>query len=1030
MLHIITTFLQKFSKRQAVLVKGCGVSIKDLYVLLRLLKFILTLIPIILSFARSLTDSSTEAIKPNSSVADCNKSIGDADNCIQQLIVRFSSKEFNDIVFRLFQAAEAQVPDAISNSAQNSQAWVENRQAFKAFAIFLSSLNPQAGDSFVECLEKLKDAVVDLIKRYHQERSHNANMAQHFDHSSKNLIRQGLNIGDNSNAADGAAPASAADGAATASAADGAATASAADGAATASAADGAATASAADGAATASAADGAATASATDGSKHHDTSSVTNKDLVSRATQQMIKEIDKELEATNEKYELARNKAKQVNEQFKEFDKNHDLDPLHSSLGEYTSALEDAALASFQSEAQHFEQEHPDDVANVELLKERMALQDQLRAAQAEVQRLGKERNELKAKRDALTKGCNWCSIPKQRGRKQGSTSAPKRSSADYRGKCSVTEQSDENGNTVLSVHVEIKPFVHAAAMNYALAHSGRYFDTDRNEIGKVNAEYLRPITIDVSFGPSGAKDIQFYGCEPGTEPATPGSALPALAAFEGLEQIFDEGSRVSVLAKRLMKLQGGGHTRTYRVLYSLSDEFLKPLYEVLRDFCSNRCLLLRADEVETFVETKAKKLAELTDGRQKIFIQGFSGSVCLDGEENLASFAFFDPIIGRSKNAISLAIGRFLKGATQEEKPKVIMTDGNKSYLYAVEQHGLAAHQVCLVHFARYGYAALNSALKTLHNNKVSSEQKQALLNDLLGNTDSPLSTVLEILVWERALFAFEREASNLATEQNINLFEARERVRKEDSAIAMQQIEELVQVLRVQCEASKGVCGEQVAEGRMVTYFDNFAPELRTFLTNKYAEISNNVMEGGIKELILFRKRMKKGVSSLADMMMLCMYRTIVLTLKLNGLDATDVLVGFHNLVYKVAAIVYVHDKVVTKWKEGSPTAISTGARDLCLNHEEFGVKALAAMFWEHILTYKSLDGLEEKVWAYVSPKLAFSDCFDSDESDLSQQQDPAITRMEQAKAIKQERNHSLAKPQIYNVQLFNELKARAG
>ena len=61
--------------------------------------------------------------------------------------------------------------------------------------------------------------------------------------------------------------------------------------------------------------------------------------------------------------------------------------------------------------------------------------------------------------------------------------------------------------------------------------------------------------------------------------------------------------------------------------------------------------------------------------------------------------------------------------------------------------------------------------------------------------------------------------------------------------------------------------------------------------------------------------------------------------------------------------------------------------------------------------------------------MSPKLAFSDCFDSDESDLSQQQDPAITRMEQAKAIKQERNHSLAKPQTYNAQLFNELKARA-
>lgn len=993
MLHLITSFLQKFSKRQAVLVEGCGVSIKDLYVLLRLLKFILTLIPIILSFARSLTDSSTEAIKPNSSVADCNKSIGDADNCLQQLIDRFSSKELNNIVFRLFQAAKAQVPDAISNSVQDSQKWEENRQAFKALAIFLGSLNPQAGDSLVECFEKLKDAVVELIKRYHQERSHNANMAQHFDHSSKNLIRQGLNIGDNSNAADDAA------------------------------------TASAADGAATASAADGAATASAADDSKHHDTSSVTNKNLLDLMSQRMIEETTKELKAKEEEYELARSKKKQVNEQCEEFEKNHDLNPLHSSLGKFTGALEDAALASFQSEAQHFEQEHPDDVANVELLKEHMALQAQCEKANAEVQRLGKERNELKARLEALTKGCSKSFIPKQRGRKQGSTSAPKRSSADYRGKCRVTEQLDENGNTVLSVHVEIKPFVHAAALNYALAHSGQYFDTDRNEIGKVSAEYLRPITIDVSFGPSGAKDIQFYGCEPGTEPTTPGSALPALAAFEGLEQIFDEGIRVNVLARRLMKLQGGGHTRTYRVLYSLSDEFLKPLYEVLRDFCSNRCLLLRADEVETFVETKAKELAELTGGRQKIFIQGFSGSVCLDGEENLASFAFFDPIIGRSKNAISLAIGRFLKGATQEEKPKVIMTDGNKSYLYTVEQHGLAAHQVCLVHFARYGYAALNSALKTLHNDKVSSEQKQALLNDLLGNTDSPLSTVLEILVWERVLFAFEREASNLATEQNINLFEARELVRKEDSAIAMQQIEELVQVLRVQCEASKGVCGEQVAEGRMVTYFDNFAPELRTFLTNKYAEISNNVMEGGIKELILFRKRMKKGVSSLADMMMLCMYRTIVLTLKLNGLDATDVLVGFHNLVYKVAAIVYVHDKVVTKWKEGSPTAISTGARDLCLNHEEFGVKALAAMFWEHILTYKSLDGLEEKVWAYVSPKLAFSDCFDSDESDLSQQQDPAITRMEQAKAIKQERNHSLAKPQTYNAQLFNELKARA-
>ena len=993
MLHLITSFLQKFSKRQAVLVEGCGVSIKDLYVLLRLLKFILTLIPIILSFARSLTDSSTEAIKPNSSVADCNKSIGDADNSLQQLIDRFSSKELNNIVFRLFQAAKAQVPDAISNSVQDSQKWEENRQAFKALAIFLGSLNPQAGDSLVECFEKLKDAVVELIKRYHQERSHNANMAQHFDHSSKNLIRQGLNIGDNSNAADDAA------------------------------------TASAADGAATASAADGAATASAADDSKHHDTSSVTNKNLLDLMSQRMIEETTKELKAKEEEYELARSKKKQVNEQCEEFEKNHDLNPLHSSLGKFTGALEDAALASFQSEAQHFEQEHPDDVANVELLKEHMALQAQCEKANAEVQRLGKERNELKARLEALTKGCSKSFIPKQRGRKQGSTSAPKRSSADYRGKCRVTEQLDENGNTVLSVHVEIKPFVHAAALNYALAHSGQYFDTDRNEIGKVSAEYLRPITIDVSFGPSGAKDIQFYGCEPGTEPTTPGSALPALAAFEGLEQIFDEGIRVNVLAKRLMKLQGGGHTRTYSVLYSLSDEFLKPLYEVLRDFCSNRCLLLRADEVETFVETKAKELAELTGGRQKIFIQGFSGSVCLDGEENLASFAFFDPIIGRSKNAISLAIGRFLKGATQEEKPKVIMTDGNKSYLYAVEQHGLAAHQVCLVHFARYGYAALNSALKTLHNDKVSSEQKQALLNDLLGNTDSPLSTVLEILVWERVLFAFEREASNLATEQNINLFEARELVRKEDSAIAMQQIEELVQVLRVQCEASKGVCGEQVAEGRMVTYFDNFAPELRTFLTNKYAEISNNVMEGGIKELILFRKRMKKGVSSLADRMMLCMYRTIVLTLKLNGLDATDVLVGFHNLVYKVAAIVYVHDKVVTKWKEGSPTAISTGARDLCLNHEEFGVKALAAMFWEHILTYKSLDGLEEKVWAYVSPKLAFSDCFDSDKSDLSQQQDPAITRMEQAKAIKQERNHSLAKPQTYNAQLFNELKARA-
>ena len=514
MLHNITTFLQKFSKRQAVLVEGCGVSIKDLYVLLRLLKFILTLIPIILSFARSLTDSSTEAIKPNSSVADCNKSIDDADNCIQQLIVRFSSKEFNDIVFRLLQAAEAQVPDAISNSAQDSQNWVENRQTFKALAIFLSSLNPQAGGSFVECLEKLKDAVVDLIKRYHQERSHNANMAQHFDHSSKNLIRQGLNIGDNSNAADDAA------------------------------------TASAADGAATASAADGAATASAADDSKHHDTSSVTNKNLLDLMSQRMIEETTKELKAKEEEYELARSKKKQVNEQYEEFEKNHDLNPLHSSLGKFTGALEDAALASFQSEAQHFEQEHPDDVANVELLKEHMALQAQCEKANAEVQRLGKERNELKARLEALTKGCSKSFIPKQRGRKQGSTSAPKRSSADYRGKCRVTEQLDENGNTVLSVHVEIKPFVHAAALNYALAHSGQYFDTDRNEIGKVSAEYLRPITIDVSFGPSGAKDIQFYGCEPGTEPTTPGSALPALAAFEGLEQIFDEGIRVNVLA------------------------------------------------------------------------------------------------------------------------------------------------------------------------------------------------------------------------------------------------------------------------------------------------------------------------------------------------------------------------------------------------------------------------------------------------------------------------------------------------
>ena len=495
MLHHITTFLQKFSKRQAVLVEGRGVSIKDLYVIFRSVSLILPLIPIILSFVRALTDSGTEALKPNSSVADCNKIIGLVDNFIQQLEAKLSSKEFSNALFRLYQAAEAQVPNALLNSAQESQAWVENRQAFKDFAIFLSSLNPQAGASIDECLKKLRDVVVELIKCYHQERSHNANMAQHFDHSSKNLIRQGLNIGDNSNAADGAA------------------------------------------------------TASAADGSKHHDTSSVTNKNLLDLKSQQMIKEIDKELNAKEEEYELARTKAKQLKEQCEEFEKNQDPNQLHSSLGKFTSALEDAALASFQSEAQHFEQEHPDDVANVELLKEHEALKAQCKKANAEVQRLGKERNELKARLEALTKGCSKSFIPKQRGRKQGSTSAPKRSSADYRGKCRVTEHFDKNGNTVLSVHVEIKPFVQAAALNYALAHSGRYFDTDRNEIGKVNAEYLRPITIDVSFGPSGAKDIQFYGCEPGTEPTTPGSALPALAAFEGLEQIFDEGSRVNVL-------------------------------------------------------------------------------------------------------------------------------------------------------------------------------------------------------------------------------------------------------------------------------------------------------------------------------------------------------------------------------------------------------------------------------------------------------------------------------------------------
>ena len=238
MLHHITTFLQKFSKRQAVLVEGRGVSIKDLYVIFRSVSLILPLIPIILSFVRALTDSGTEALKPNSSVADCNKIIGLVDNFIQQLEAKLSSKEFSNALFRLYQAAEAQVPNALLNSAQESQAWVENRQAFKDFAIFLSSLNPQAGASIDECLKKLRDVVVELIKCYHQERSHNANMAQHFDHSSKNLIRQGLNIGDNSNAADGAATASAADGTATASAADGAATASAADSAATASAAE------------------------------------------------------------------------------------------------------------------------------------------------------------------------------------------------------------------------------------------------------------------------------------------------------------------------------------------------------------------------------------------------------------------------------------------------------------------------------------------------------------------------------------------------------------------------------------------------------------------------------------------------------------------------------------------------------------------------------------------------------------------------------------------------------------------------
>ena len=415
MLHHITTFLQKFSKRQAVLVEGRGVSIKDLYVIFRSVSLILPLIPIILSFVRALTDSGTEALKPNSSVADCNKIIGLVDNFIQQLEAKLSSKEFSNALFRLYQAAEAQVPNALLNSAQESQAWVENRQAFKDFAIFLSSLNPQAGASIDECLKKLRDVVVELIKCYHQERSHNANMAQHFDHSSKNLIRQGLNIGDNSNAADGAATASAADGAATTSAADGAATASAADGAATASAADsaatasaadGAATTSAADGAATTSAADGAATASAADGSKHHDTSSVTNKNLLDLKSQQMIKEIDKELNAKEEEYELARTKAKQLKEQCEEFEKNQDPNQLHSSLGKFTSALEDAALASFQSEAQHFEQEHPDDVANVELLKEHEALKAQCKKANAEVQRLGKERNELKARLEALTKG------------------------------------------------------------------------------------------------------------------------------------------------------------------------------------------------------------------------------------------------------------------------------------------------------------------------------------------------------------------------------------------------------------------------------------------------------------------------------------------------------------------------------------------------------------------------------------------------------------------------------------------------
>ena len=537
-------------------------------------------------------------------------------------------------------------------------------------------------------------------------------------------------------------------------------------------------------------------------------------------------------------------------------------------------------------------------------------------------------------------------------------------------------TPDEPENLEVTLSLTCENNADCQATDIEFTIGASATSTESESQATADANEPQPQP-------APTGSEQKSSNAHQPAVisnalQPAVPGSTL-SMGELLGFIIMTDEYGLPTNAVRDLFEGKDISHSIPYNVLNAADNEFFVHVHNAIAEL-TTQANFLEIDEFSRNIAQEAVALADLLKQKKNYFLV-LSGIVTDENNKPLYRTVSCEFTSRRKKEALKEVLDSYIR---PQNTPLVVKTDSLRFYKEYFKDLPIG-HQSCIVHAMRYVTGALDKLferiLEVSSNSSLTNEQKNEKYRAIINETEDT-ATLFACHTILRTILRIDPkiEGSEDYSEADwLQLIEHRKEIRAEFSANCFTLLDNLIRSLGAAKYNEKKKlyegCSPIKAISSAATYFLNNRDQLSFFLSCPFAGLSTNEVERIIKDIVLFAKRSDRGLSSEGDIRVFAHLGTILRTLSINGIEPFEPLSRLHFWATKYGAATYLYDRIFIDGLEPGSRDIPVRLRDMLLDDPETGCQHWLPDVIEHLLKYGTLDGVEERIKAFVLPKLTY-------------------------------------------------------